>query len=789
MLRSTLSTCSPCRITLFKTGIPINWFNETQHVARRFRSSVDTYQRGAPAPGPKRKWDSRGGGGDGKQWRRKKIPPTPLNEEVAAEAVPAALQRRVEAWAANPLAAQRLNRFGIPHNHVRVLMHSFAKAVDGGLLTSPEIAASYHLDRFTSLDTHADACLTNVFYSWASDLKHRSFLETLTSSSTIQSIVELREASDMSYPAESFPKARAVRRKFHMHVGPTNSGKTHNALRALAAAKSGVYAGPLRLLAHEVWERLNKGQIVPLDMEPEPDSQPALESNFDALVEQDPQRPTVRRQGNPKFVRECNLLTGEEEKLVSEEASLVSCTIEMLSFTRLFDVAVVDEIQMIADKDRGSAWTAAVLGLHAKEIHLCGEETAIPIIKALLKETGDELVVNRYERLTPLVVQDTSLEGDLSRVQKGDCIVTFSRTGIFALKRQVELQTGMRCAVAYGRLPPEIRSEQAALFNDPDSGYDVIIGSDAIGMGLNLKIKRIVFEAVRKFNGYEEVVLSTSQIKQIAGRAGRYGLHSEAGGFTTTLFPNDLPILRNALDQSIPALTDAYLFSSHELNEGIVRALPSTASMLTVYEVFTHVAKMRWPYQMQKLARADIVCNFIDTQLQLLPLADKVLIMKAPIPWQDQTSLKIITEFLQQYCKDLQVDLKKCLESGPLRHLEDVESSMNSGPPHSSQEALNVLEGMHKLLIFYMWMHMRSPVAWHHRDEAEDLKERTEKALDWLLQGLSWGKRKVSTPDMAWLREKQDGEKIAFFGRKEYLERKDARAGSYRVAGALRQER
>ena len=42
-------------------------------------------------------------------------------------------------------------------------------------------------------------------------------------------------------------------------------------------------------------------------------------------------------------------------------------------------------------------------------------------------------------------------------------------------------ETGMRCAVVYGRLPPKIRSEQEVLFNDPESGYDVMVGSDAIG--------------------------------------------------------------------------------------------------------------------------------------------------------------------------------------------------------------------------------------------------------------------------------------------------------------------
>ena len=80
----------------------------------------------------------------------------------------------------------------------------------------------------------------------------------------------------------------------------------------------------------------------------------------------------------------------------------------------------------------------------------------------------------------------TSLEGDLTKLRKGDCIVTFSRMGIHALKKVIERQTGKRVAVVYGSLPPETRAQQAKLFNDPDNDYDILVASDAIGMGLNL---------------------------------------------------------------------------------------------------------------------------------------------------------------------------------------------------------------------------------------------------------------------------------------------------------------
>jgi len=54
-----------------------------------------------------------------------------------------------------------------------------------------------------------------------------------------------------------YPEARAIQRKIIYHAGPTNSGKTHHALERFMNAKSGVYCGPLRLLAFQVFQKLN----------------------------------------------------------------------------------------------------------------------------------------------------------------------------------------------------------------------------------------------------------------------------------------------------------------------------------------------------------------------------------------------------------------------------------------------------------------------------------------------------------------------------------------------------
>lgn len=129
----------------------------------------------------------------------------------------------------------------------------------------------------------------------------------------------LLSAVDLQNPSKLFPEARLLKRKIIMHVGPTNSGKTHAALQRFSTADSAVYCGPLRLLALEIYERMNRNNV------------------------------------------DCNLSTGEEKR----ESSAVrrwSCTVEMAPMNRQFDVAIIDEIQMIADRQRGWAWTNALLG-------------------------------------------------------------------------------------------------------------------------------------------------------------------------------------------------------------------------------------------------------------------------------------------------------------------------------------------------------------------------------------------------------------------------------------------
>ncbi|CAA2969891.1 Hypothetical predicted protein [Olea europaea subsp. europaea] len=255
--------------------------------------------------------------------------------------------------------------------------------------------------------------------------------------------------------------------------------------------------------------------------------------------------------------------------------------------------AVVDEIQMLGCRSRGFSFTRALLGISAEELHLCGDAAAVPLIQEILKVTDDIVKVQYYERLSPLVPLKIPL-GSFANIKTGDCIVTFSRREIYRIKKQIENGGKHLCSVVYGSLPPETRARQATMFNDENSELDVLVASDAIGMGLNLNISRIIFSTLKKFDGVEMRDLSVSEIKQIAGRAGRYRSKFPVGE-VTCLDAEDLPLLNSSLSSSSPIIEQAGLFPSFDLLFMYSRLHPMLG-MQQILEHFLENAKLSANY-------------------------------------------------------------------------------------------------------------------------------------------------------------------------------------------------
>ena len=311
-------------------------------------------------------------------------------------------------------------------------------------------------------------------------------------------------------PEMEFAEVRELRRHFILHIGPTNSGKTFQALERLKEAACGVYLGPLRLLALEVYERMNE-------------------------------------MGVP-----CTMRTGQE--CIEEEGSRVTAsTIEMADFDENYDIAVIDEAQLVADTDRGHSWTKAILGLRAGEIHICMSPAAEQAVCHLIGLCGDDYEVRRYERKTELICEDRPFVFP-DDVREGDALIAFSKKSVLHVAGRLE-EAGVSSSVIYGSLPPEIRRRQTRLFNRGKT--KVAVATDAIGMGLNLPVRRIVFLQTDKFDGVSRRPLRTSEIKQIAGRAGRFGIYDK--GYVSAMGEEELEYIRQNFKAAEEPLTQVNL--------------------------------------------------------------------------------------------------------------------------------------------------------------------------------------------------------------------------------------
>ncbi len=324
------------------------------------------------------------------------------------------------------------------------------------------------------------------------------------------------------------------------HLGPTNSGKTYESLQALAAAGSGVYAAPLRQLAHEAYAKLS-AQL------------PAG---------------TV------------GLSTGEEE--IDPYAPIVCCTVEKAPPRG--DLLVLDESHWVADPDRGHHWARLLLTGEYREMHLISAAEALLLLRPLVADAEQVVVVN-HKRLSRLDVLAAPVRP--AGVQAQTLVVAFSRKAVYAVAAQLDPHRTGKVGVLYGALPPATRRDVIDRFTRGE--LEVLVTTDVIGHGINVPATTVLFAETTKFDGIELRPLRSWEAAQIAGRAGRYGLtgHGKVGvlGGVTGLKPvpslvvagaavargdvmSDLP---NRKPRLRPELEDLGAFEPVDLPEALTR--------------------------------------------------------------------------------------------------------------------------------------------------------------------------------------------------------------------------
>lgn len=475
----------------------------------------------------------------------------------------------------------------------------------------------------------------------------------------VSNIVIARRAGLDRYVAH-FAEARSLERRITLVIGPTNSGKSHYALDRLAAAESGAALAPLRLLALEFQDALAARGVL------------------------------------------ANLVTGEERHLFPS-ARHTACTVEMAHTSRVVDVAVIDEAQMLADPDRGAAWTAAIMGIPAREVMVLGAPDCLPLVRRIAELCDEPMEVVRLERKGPLVVAEEVV--GVSEIGPADAVVAFSRRDIFAIREQLVAQ-GRRVAVVYGALGPEVRRAESRRFREGDA--PVLVATDAIGMGLNLPIRRVIFSTLAKWDGREERALTPAEVRQIGGRAGRYGQHEE--GIVAVLAGGGDPrLLRKLMLTEPQAPMDRRPLVSPDRQ--IVKAIAEELGTNSLLET------------LRRIRRAVLRPN--DPNYRLADLELQIEIAAA----MDGTGLPLLDRWTYALCpvdvRDAGIErlLRWGIEHASGGAVPPPSAGYLPNPERADQSALERAEKVAKRLVAWRWLSQHFPDI--YADMQAALKERT----------------------------------------------------------------
>lgn len=479
-----------------------------------------------------------------------------------------------------------------------------------------------------------------------------------------------------------FPTARELKRKLIFHVGPTNSGKTYQAMKALEKADTGYYLAPLRLLALEGYENLKADGTA------------------------------------------ASLITGEEQ-IVDEYATHISSTIEMLNFNIDVDVCVIDEVQMLNDRDRGWAWANAIIGAPAKEVYMTGSLDALEAIKALAEWLGESLEVIYFERKNPLHIMNYATP--LNQIEPQTALIAFSRKDVLQLKQQ--LSKNYKVSVVYGNLSPEVRREEARRFRDGET--EVLVATDAISMGLNLPIKTILFSKDNKFDGERRRTLQANEVIQIAGRAGRYGMHEN--GFVGALTPAILKTVQEQYHKSVPSISLPLKVMANLEHILLVGKILETKNLEEILHFFIKHMTFDGPFRVANLESLIEVARYTDQYD--LDLSAKYHMACAPLSTQSPYLVEVFSSYVQH------MELEK-----PVPY----EESNLYGEYAESMDTLLHIEDLVKEVSLYLWLNYRFPEIFFEPEKARNARKKLNDYIEKTLKNAQFVPRcRICTKPLA----------------------------------------
>ena len=300
----------------------------------------------------------------------------------------------------------------------------------------------------------------------------------------------------------------------------------------------------------------------------------------------------------------------------------------------------------------------------------------------------------------------------------------------------------------------------------------------------------MIFESLHKFNGKTEVPLPLTQIKQIAGRAGRFGMHKKEtkegqaddegaddvvqvekeprldadrdpslvppttdspGGAVPTVHKADLPSLRSLVSLPLPSIPRAALDIPPTILHSLAQLFPADVTFAELQSHASALALLPKHMTAPNLEGRIKVSDLLEGHRASLTMDDLLLLSMAPVNTRDPIAVAVYTNLVGAYASTGSVEVLEILKSsGMVRMLENVELTLSTLPPLPPIQGVGrrplvppvlissipQLETLHKSLVAYIWLSFRLSIAFPDRILAQSIKERVEAVLEECLKRL-----------------------------------------------------
>lgn len=277
-----------------------------------------------------------------------------------------------------------------------------------------------------------------------------------------------------------------------------------------------------------------------------------------------------------------------------------------------------------------------------------------------------------------------------------------------------------------------------------------------------------------------------SQVKQIGGRAGRFGEHGDASstGIVTCLYPQDLPVLTKAFEVQAPMLRKAIVPFHLTILTSIAQLFPETFGVQQLTSLLHMAGRLGPFYSLPSDENSWRGMDVIDRYGKDLRLIEKMTFAVCPTSWRSDLEVEVFETYLQQFAAGEAVDLQEALEESHLlstlervtearmEHQENSSTGLVLGAARGykvqNSETLATLETLHKVLISYIWLAFRMPVSFHQQAEATRLKEETEAGIEFILEGIGNSKVRHKLKTISQLRSENTDKKIQYIPKERF---------------------